>query len=228
MFRTPRTVAVTWPTMLASNQLDVEAQNLSYVFETQNDRYMTIKAYDALGFGEVEYGKMLEEVAQAFVEEERWSLDQAKKGLTQIAMFDSRLSGEFLAMVSETSCQASPDECANFESIVTPKGIYIAQFQAGEMHFSIKPCNFRAKCSYLEVPMTVREGLNIVALGGPGFLALPGSVLRYKAILSGSVTPMGNVPYLRFSHNNKLCLSVVTDIHVLPDYGLASRGILIE
>ncbi len=206
------TVVLTLPEFVPA-----QPKNLPAVFATQTERYMAIKAYDALGSGEVEYRRMIGEAVGSFIDEDRWNFDQVEIGLLNVAVFDPRLLGEFYAKVGGVTRHIDPDECANYEGVLTPGGVYVAQFQMGKMHPDTKPCDFRVNHNPLEQGMTVKEGLNVLALGGSGFLKV------CYSDLSGSSSPDGGVPCLSLDVG-KPYLAAYTDGNADPCYGSASRG----
>ena len=189
-------------------------RNLTMVLSVQLERYMAIQAYDALETGEAEYRRTLQDTIEAFT----WNEEQAEAGLLDVAVFDPRLTGEYLANIGGVTCYINPpDECTNYEAVLTPEGIYVAQLQLGPMHKGIAPRDFRSTHSPLEQGLTVKEGLSVLALRGHDFLSV------CYANLPGSSSSDGRVPYLGLDGAGP-CLDSHYGDGASSGYGSASRG----
>ena len=192
-------------------------RNLPQVLASQLERYMAIRAFDALNIGEDEYHTTLQNAIEAFI----WNEEQAQAGLLDVAIFDCRLTGKYLAKIGGVSCRLhNPDECANREGITTPPGVYIAQIQLGPKWKGLAPFDCLSQFAPCELGMTTKEGLTILALRGREYMR---SRLSCCMDLVGSVYEDSTVPHL----------SPGVDIPFLggdegdrpyPNFGSASRG----
>lgn len=193
-------------------------RNLPEVLAGQVESYMALGAFDALGSGEAEYRQGLGDAVQAFIEESRWSQELAEAGLLDVAVSDPRPSGEFFAKAGGVYCYITPDKCTDYEGIVIPSGVYVAQVQLGPKYKGVAPRDVRSQLasSKTEQCFTTKEGLTVVALRGHEFLR------TCYMDLAGSISGRGLVPCLDLN-DGRPCLHDGSG-RADSRYGSASRG----
>lgn len=186
---------------------------LQSILESQVERLMSIGAF---GEAHVEKGKYRDELivaANAFV----WRPELAAIGLTEVALVDYRLSGQFLAKEGGVYCYIEPNKCKNFKGIVTPEGILVIQAQWGEKYRNKTPRWCRGNFHLLEQGGVVKEGLTACLYGGKCILD------QYYMDFPGSVSGLGDVPYLHWIDGRPKLFGYF-DNDAYSDYGSVSRG----
>lgn len=182
------------------------------VLESQVDRLMNICAFNEV---KVERGKYLDElgaVAKAFV----WRPELAAIGLTEPALIDYRLPGQFLAEAGGVHCYIAPDRCNNFESVETPNGPLVIQAQWGKKYRNQSPRWCREQFHIFEQGGVVKEGLTAYLYGGEELLK------KCFMDFPGSVSKHGAVPCLDWI--DRLILIDSFGDNARPRYGSVSRG----
>jgi hypothetical protein len=183
------------------------------ILESQADRLMGIGAFGEAKVGKGKYRDELMATAKAFV----WRPELAAIGLTEMALIDYRLRGQFLAEAGGVYCYIEPDRCKNFKGVVTPDGVLVIQAQWGPKYRNKKPVWCRSNFHILEQGGVVKEGLTAYLYGGEELLK------KCFMDLPGSVSEHGPVPYL-YSHDDRPRLNGHFADHAAPRYGSVSRG----
>ncbi len=182
------------------------------MLESQVDRLMNIGAFGEAKVSKDKYRGELMAAAKAFV----WRPELVAIGLTEVALIDYRLRGQFLAEAGSVNCYIEPDRCKNFKGVVTPDGVLVIQAQWGEKYRNKKPLWCRSNFHTLEQGGVVKEGLTAYLYGGEELLK------RCYMDLPGSVSGHGRVPYLIWLGRPRLSDGYVGI--ALPVYGSVSRG----
>jgi hypothetical protein len=183
------------------------------ILESQADRLMGIGAFGEAKVSKGKYRDELMATAKAFV----WRPELAAIGLTEVALIDYRLRGQFLAEAGSVYCYIEPDRCKNFKGIVTPDGVLVIQAQWGLKYRNKKPVWCRSNFHILEQGGVVKEGLTAYLYGGEKLLK------ECYMDLPGSVSGVGRVPCLRWCGGRPLLLGVFGD-GASPRFGSVSRG----
>jgi len=189
--------------------------DLATVLNQQIDRLVKAGAHEQLGLGEDAYRAELEEVVEAF----SWRTDWAEIGLHEVVLVDPRLSDQFLADKAGITCYVSPDDCSNYEGIVTPTMPYVIQMQSGSKYRKRNPVDVRNNFPPIERGIVLSEALCWALY--QNYLV---DRLRdcYMDIV-GSVCPDGSVPYL-YLFGDRPVLYACSDDSAYPYYGSGSAG----